>query len=54
MSLSSDIAKEIEKILPAEVVHVDLIHTKEIMQYVQEIEDAHKRAANSTLTFGSQ
>ena len=50
---SPAIAKEMKQIYGsrAEVVEIEIRHKKEIKKYVMEIEEAHKKAANSTLNF---
>lgn len=48
-----EIAKEIKKRYGtnAVVVRFDMRHEEEVRKYVMKIEDAHKKAASSTLSF---
>jgi len=47
------IAKEMKKIYGsnAKVVKIDMRHENEVRKYVTKIEEAHKKAAQSKLTF---
>jgi hypothetical protein len=33
-------------------VHVDMRYTKEVQTFIRKVEEAHQKAANSTLVFG--
>ena len=50
---SPEIAKEVKKRYGASavVVRFDMSHEEEVRKYVMKIEDAHKKAASSTLSF---
>ena len=47
----SDLTKAMERIVGARIVKIDMLYEKEVREYMMKIEEAHKRAANSTLTF---
>ena len=50
---SPAIAKEMKKIYgsSAKVIKIDMCHEDEVRKYVTKIEKAHKKAAESKLTF---
>ncbi len=50
---SPAIAKEMRKIYGSStrVVQIDMRHEEEVRKYVMKIEEAHKKAAKSKLTF---
>ena len=53
MFSSPAIAKEMKRIYGSrtEVVRIDMRHEEEVRKYVMKIEEAHKKAAESKLTF---
>ena len=53
MSISSDIAKEMLRVFgdKCKVVKVEMLYQEEVNKYIMEIEEAHKKAAHSTLVF---
>lgn len=50
---SPAIAKEMKRIYgnKTKVVKIDMCHEEEVKKYVMKIEEAHKKAAESELTF---
>ena len=53
MSISVDIAKEMQKLFPNEcrITRVKLLHEDEVTKYLMKIEEGHKRATKSKLHF---
>lgn len=55
MGASRDIGKAMLKLYPdkCRIITIPMLYEKEVIEYVMEIEEAHKKAARSKLTFRS-